>query len=242
MQKRWVAVFLCVLGILVGRAQALDLMGPPTSGLDFGKWGAGAAYFISDEEVDFEGTSLDDVETNRYYGWVGYGLSDWWEIYVRLGVMNMEIDDLGFDDNCGFLGSVGTKVTFSRGDRVDWGFMIQATWSELDDDYTFNLSEFGLGVQEFDFDLDYRELMAAVGPVIKFDGLKLYGGPFFYCLDGELDVSFASGDTTFDMEEDSRFGGYAGVIVDLGPSAAITAEGMWTGDGWGAGVNIGWEF
>lgn len=246
MLKKRFAVSLCVFVVWAASAQALDLMGPPTSGLDFGKWGAGAAFYASEEDFDLDEGTLSDFESCRYYGWVGYGLSDWWEIYTRLGAIDAEADDLGFQPSPDFIGSLGTKVTFSRGDVVDWGFLLQWTWTQLDDSYsdTIDLSDFGLGTETliFDVDMDYREFHAAVGPVIKLDGMKIYGGPFFHCVDGEVEIGVAGGEADFDLEEDSMFGGFAGMIIDLGSSAALNVEGALTGDAWGAGVNIGWEF
>lgn len=256
MLKRSLIVSLGVFLVGSVYAPALDIMGPPTSGLDFGKWGAGVAYFHADEDLDldlamgFEG-ELQDVESDRYYAWVGYGLSDWWELYTRLGLNSLEVDDGDeFDDSHAFVGSLGTKVTFVRGDVVDWGFLIQGTWNQAEDDFSgpVDLSALGLGIEDADVDLDmdFRELQVAVGPVIKMDGFKIYGGPFFYCVDGEfesdIDGDGFTAELDSDIEEDNTFGGYAGVIVDLGSSAALTVEGLFTGDGWGVGAMIGWEF
>lgn len=81
-----------------------------------------------------------------------------------------------------------------------------------------------------------------MGPVIKFDGFKFYGGPFYYCMEGEIEIEFAGSVTGFDLKEESRFGGYAGVIVDLGPDAAVTAERHVDGRRLGRGRQLRLEF
>lgn len=253
MLKRSLVFSLTIVLVWGIGAQALDLMGPPTAGLDCGNWGFGAAFFASEEDLEidlgalgFGDVPLNDFDHQRYYGWISYGLTDWVEVYTRLGVIDAEIDDLAFEDSSSFIGSIGTKITFARDQWVDWGFAFQVGWSCIEDSYagTVDLTDYGLGVVDVgvDFDVNFMELQAAVGPVVKLDGWKIYGGPLFYYFDGELDADVGPIKADFDIEEQSRIGGYGGVIVELASNAALLVEGIFFEDGWGAGVNIGWEF
>jgi hypothetical protein len=214
-------------------ALGLDLMGPPKSGLDCGQWGAGVAFFGSNEDVDLEGLAVEDLEMYRYTGWLSLGVNPFMEVYFRGGLMDAETEFLGaeYESDGTFTGTVGTKVTLIEGETVDWGFLVQGGWSDLED---VDLSDFGLGEVETDF----WELQAAFGPTVTFDWIKFYGGPFFYRLDGDIDFL---GDT-YNFEEDHWGGGYVGTVIDLPGSAAFCAEGVFTGGGYGIGVNIGWEF
>jgi hypothetical protein len=207
---------------------ALDLMGPPKSGLDCGNWGFGAAYFASEEdlELDFMGLSIDDLETQRYYGWISFAPVQGMELYARLGSIDVEFDDLDIDDNSNFIGTLGTKVTFIEGDALDWGVLAQWGISEIKD----------VDIIGTETDVEFDEIQVAAGPTVTFGNIKIYGGPMFYSFDGEID------EFNVDLEEDSGFGGYVGAVFELGNNMALHTEGVFTGGGYGIGVNIGWEF
>ncbi len=80
---------------------------------------------------------------------------------------------------------------------------------------------------------------------------KLYGGPFYYYLDGDFDLDskeYESGTLTglckesADLEADSNFGGFIGAIFPLSKSMDWTTEFSATGDGWAIGTGLGWKF
>lgn len=219
-----------VLG-LSGTAMALGVLGPPTAGLKTGQWGVAAEYAFSDSDVDVEGVTLDGLESNVFLGQIGYGISDDWEIYGLIGAADHECGDLdpldfGYDFAYGF----GTKVTLAKDETLAWGALFEMGWRQGDD------SLYGVSV-----DVDYYEIFVAVGPTWKAaEGVRIYGGPFFYMLDGEIDTSISG--LSADLEEESNFGGYVGAEFDLCPNNALYVEYQFTGDMQTIGAGINWKF
>ena len=79
-------------------------------------------------------------------------------------------------------------------------------------------------------------------------GWKLYGGPFYYHLEGDyylersfLNLNSVQGENAH-IQEGSDFGAFIGAGVDLGDDSDITAELSFTSDGWALGIGIAKEF
>ena len=112
MQKRSLLIIVFVLvGLISSAAFALDPMGPPTAGLHKGKFGLGAEYshtrmklkmhgYESETQYKFGAVFSESsgkipsfkvkLKMDKVYGYIGYGVSDDWEIFVRLGGMNAD--------------------------------------------------------------------------------------------------------------------------------------------------------
>jgi hypothetical protein len=217
-----VVVILTALA-LTSSALALAPMGPPTAGLKTGQFRIGAEYSYSDVDMKLEGEKIDNVTSNMIFGNLGYGIMDEWEGFARLGVANIEVED--FSGDYGFAWGLGTKVTFLKQENLNWGALFQMTWTNSEDE----------GV-EFDF----YDMQIAVGPTWKCsDTLSIYGGPFVYLADGDVDVG---GLGTGDLEEDSAFGGYVGAEAALADNTSLFGEVQFTGAGWAIGTGINWKF
>ena len=233
-KQKFLVMILLVLG-LSGTAMAFGPLGPPTAGLKTGQFGIAAEYSYSDSDVEVSalGSSgtLEGLESNMFLGQIGYGLSDDWEFYGLVGMADHECDDLdpldfGFDFAYGF----GTKVTLAKDETLAWGALFEMGWRQGDD------SLYGIGV-----DIDYYEMFIAVGPTWNAaEGVRIYGGPFFYMLDGEIDTSISG--ISADLEEESNFGGYIGAEFDLCPNNSLYFEYQLTGDMQTFGAGIGWKF
>jgi len=280
MDKKWllgVVVVVCLCGVT---AMALDQLGPPTAGLKQGQWSAGFNYSYSSQDLDktkmkwsevWDGESdsgsyklkIKDWKTQRYYGRIGYGVDDWWEVYAQLGVADVKskFKEVGDDEWSGvnfdndFAWGLGTKVTFARQDKIDWGVAFQMNW--------LNTSRSEKGTDEEDgdseswketIDIETYDLLLAVGPTVDMGGWKLYGGPFYYYLSGDIKIKETgtwtgeedSGSWLYkekgDLEAASNFGGYIGAQLDLTQNCNATVEFASTGDGWGLGTGIVWKF
>ncbi|MBA7479047.1 hypothetical protein ES707_14478 [subsurface metagenome] len=237
---------LCVafmtISLFSSSALGLDPMGPPTAGLKTGQARIGFEYVYA--EADIEGTyagisdTFDDVESNRLMSNLGYGLTDDWEVFLRLGVTDVEQD--GFESDYEFAYGFGTKVTFAKDDNLSWGALFQMGWSEVEDSVTYNLTDFGLGIVTVDEEVDWYEIQIAVGPTYELrEGWLIYGGALVYFLEGEVDFA---GVATIDLEEESQFGGYIGTQVDLDENASWFVEYQLTGDAYAVGTGISWKF
>ena len=240
MKKQVLFVVLFVLG-LAGTALALGPLGPPTAGLKTGKFSVAGEYAFSDSDVEVEGETLKGLESNIFLGQLGYGISDDWEVYGLLGAADHEIDDLDpLDFSYDFAYGFGTKYTFAKGEKLSWGALFEMGWRSGDD-------SIDVGVDSADVDFDYFEMFIAVGPTWKVsECFRIYGGPFFYMLDGDIEIEGTiegeAFDVSGDMEEESEFGGYVGAEWDLSANACLYGEVQFTSDMTVYGGGIAWKF
>ena len=273
-----------LLGLLVAimsvSAFGVGFIGTPTAELEQGQWNVGFNNMYSDMELDkakmtgvwseFDADGdlvdrgpelykleIDDVKTQRYYGTIGYGLTNVWEAYVQLGIADLkaetrDADDpedewsgLNFDND--FAWGWGTRYTFYEQDNIRWGVSVQMNW--LDTSWDVTIAEEvagGTEIEKTQIDWETYDLIIAVGPTVNMGGWNLYGGPFYYMIDGDLDVSrtetWPTGSGIWkesgDLEEDSNFGGFVGVQCNVMENYDVTTEISFTGDGWAIGAGV----
>ena len=271
------AVVFLFAAVTCSSALAIAPLGPPTAGLEQGQKRIAFEYGYGKVDLEASGfktsafgsahisggsgsgtATVSDVESNAFLANIGYGATDNWEAYALLGMANVQIDkvgnakELGADGDYGFGYGFGTKYTFRKEESLSWGAMFQMAWSNSDDSGTLTDDDFfGAEVElaKTDVEIDYYEIIIAVGPTYEMnEQLRIYGGPFFCMLDGEYDMKISAPDgesgmkISFDLEEDSQFGGYVGAEYDLAENAPLFVELQFTGGGWGLGVGIGWKF
>jgi len=267
-----------VVGVWTPNVFAFGYVGRPTAELNKGQWSAGFNYSYSTQDLDttkmkgsyYEDGVLDDsdsyklkskdFDTQRYLGRIVYGVNDSWEVYGQLGGADVkgkfrgeEDEDewwgINFDND--FTWGWGTKITFAKQPKTNWGVALQMNWlntsfSEKDSDEEDGSSE----SWKENTDLKTWDLLIAVGPTVDMGGWKLYGGPFYYYLSGDLDYKETgtwdegedSGSWIYkesgDLEAQSNFGGYIGAQVDITKTCNASLEFSATGDGWGAGAGL----
>lgn len=210
---------------------------------------------------------IKDLQSFSSFLQAGLGLTDNWDVYACIGISDADADATvksaatvatrGFSDNETFgisnnhdlAWGVGSRFTFSKSETVDWGGLFQMTWfnpkvggsswvSKSDPTYRIN----------GDWDLDYWEIIVAIGPTIFYDNVTFYGGPFVQIVRGDLTLSGTYADNTNtntgtvsssqDLEEEAMVGAYAGMQLDLTDSTLLYMDGQVTPDAWGAGVGI----
>lgn len=259
-----------VMGLLCMSTQtfALSFMGPPTAELDQGQYSLGYNYSYSIQDLDkvrqnwfmisggtitSSGESqlrIEDLSIQRHYAGVNCGLMDWWEIYARIGLSDVKGEIHWFDgeqkaeynfDN-DFAWGWGTKVTFKKSNAVAWGAALHMNWLDTSTSKTENIS--GSGLRRDEVSIDTYDTLLAVGPTIDMGGWKLYGGPFYYSLDGDyirernfFELNYIEREDAH-IEEDSSFGAFIGAVVDLADNADLTTELSFTSDGWALGIGI----
>lgn len=229
-------------------AFALDPMGPPKANLGTGEYRlgldfAGTKMDIEESALGLSAT-LEDVKSKRLTANLGYGLSKEWEIFARLGVTDVEVEDDysgTFDSGAELAYGFGTKVTVIDGEQLSWGALFQMGWSKAKDNVTFNLSDFGLGTASTDIEADWYEMQIAFGPTYKCtENWILYGGPFLHFVDGDIDYKAVG--ISADVEEKSQFGGYLGTQIDLSENTSWFIEYQLTSDAQAIGTGISWRF
>lgn len=226
-----VALVCAMMLVLSSTGLAIDFMGSPVAQYKEGKVNAGFTWCMSEFDYEVEGYGkADDLETTKYYGNIGYGINDQWDIWALLGLGNAEYEETGlsFDGDNGFSWGLGTRFSFYEQDNMRWGSLFQITWSDSEDT-----------ISGVDIEYDVYELQVAIGPEIDMGGWRLYGGPFFYKLEGDFTVASL---ISVDIEEDSSFGGYIGGGFDIAENTALNVEYSLTGAGYALGVNIGVGF
>jgi len=214
-----------------GQAYALSFMGPPKADLAQGQYGLGIDYSNSDMDLEFSGGGSSitiDVETDMIFTNLGYGITDNWDGFLRLGFSNVEAE--GFDSGNEFAYGFGTKFTFAEQENLLWGSLFQISWLTGEDT-----------VSGIDVDIDAYEIQFAVGPTVDLGGISVYGGPFLHLVDGDGKVSavvpgFGTLSGNFDIEQESEFGGFIGISAELDESSNVGIEFQFTGDADAIGI------
>jgi len=266
MKKEFVSliVVVTIVGLLSSAALALDPLGPPVAGCKQDQFSAGFEFAFGDMDLEVSGPGistsnnneavLKDVQSRKYFARIGYGISDDWEIFTRLGVTDIEFEadassSQDFDSDHEFAFGVGTKKTFVDNGDVKWGAIFQFSWAEVDDRFNSASVSFANGgisksyVQKIE--LDWYEMQLAIGPQWMIDeGIYIYGGPFLHFLEGDLDVITAGGDTRYEheLEQESEFGGFGGCVVEIDEHLVALVEGQIMSDAWLVALGVTWLF
>ena len=260
MEKKLLIVAIVVVG-LCGTALALDPMGPPKAGLQEGQWSAGAEYSRSEMDIKaihgrytydpyaFPSFDITDMEMDKCYANIGYGISDKWDVFLRLGIASDEGEIGGviydpypgsFDGGSAFAWGFGTKVTFHESDLdLTWGALAQVSFTELDGDFklpTYTLTG--------DVEIELIEAQFAVGPTFKAaEGISVYGGPFLHFVDGEFETRDDDGEHgIYDLEEQTFLGVYVGTLIELSETTDLSVEYQKTADAWALAGGITFRF
>ena len=277
MEKRilLLVVFLMVAGLWSSSALALPPIGPPKAGLDKDQYSAAFEYGYSDMEL--EGSyklkleaptvplsysekrkvDIDDFKSSMFFGNLGYGITDNWEAFVRLGAADVDGGDER-EFGHGFAYGFGTKVTYAEEDALTWGGLFQMTWfnpGDIDASYD---EDFGGGdsvTASGDIEVEWWEIQIAAGPTWQMnDSLCIYGGPFLHFVDGNAEQKYTGTATiggtdypgtikeTIDMEVGSNFGGFVGAQFDIAENASWNIEYQLTGDAYAICTGIVWRF
>ncbi len=248
-----------LLGLLVAimsvSASGVGILGTPTAELDQGQWNVGFNYaYLStdlakttmkggDESFKME---VNDNKVQRYYATIGYGLTSMWEGYVQLGWADVKANlkpegepEEGWNFDNDFAWGWGTRYTFYEQDKVRWGVTVQMNWLDTSSKSTDNDSETTIDYSDYD-------LLVGVGPTVDMGGWKLYGGPFYYMLNGDLDAKGVNDGGAWkssgDLEEDSNIGGFIGAQCTVMEKYDVTTEFSITGGGWAIGAGIAVPF
>ena len=118
---------------------------------------------------------------------------------------------------------------------VDWGMLFQIAVASGDDTATIK----GFSVSG---DFDICEMQISVGPTLRGDNVCLYGGPFVHVVSGDVDISIAGQESSFDIKEESVLGGYVGVLLKISEIANVAIEQQWTDNAVVFAAGLSWRF
>jgi len=269
--RRLMTIYLIGLISFGVPAFALDAMGPPAAGLRQNQFELGADYSYSTMDLRLVGgkwvewlngsfydagrafsLTLENVKTNKMYIGFGYGITDNWDVSLRLGGANARFGDSiwgegeKFDNPTDFAFGLSTRATFYQEDNLKLGGLLQFSWTELDG----KLKSAYWPVSD-SVDIELREIQIAIGPTYQpTDTLSIYGGPFFHRVSGELKDRFSemyqegllTSRYSWDIKERSVFGGYIGLQIDASRNASFNIEYQYTGAADALGLGFIWRF
>lgn len=260
--KKMNVMAIAMLVVFGASAFAVGYLGAPTAEIGQGKWSLGYDYSYSSQDTDKVNARYDligvdagpfkfnmkDFNLHRHYATIGYGLTEDWDIYAKLGFTDLKAqakdydinDQWGINFDTDFAWGWGTRYTFARQDNIAWGVALQMNW--LDTESTWKA-----GTRKGVYAIDSYDLLVSAGPTIDLSGWKLYGGPFYYYLSGDYDYKVKNAGVLeyiekADIEESRNFGVFLGSIVNLSQNCNWSFEYATTGKGWGIGTGIAWSF
>jgi hypothetical protein len=225
---------------------ALDYVGPPRAELKKGGVSMGFNYCYSREDVEFRGelfgwptkATFEDVESNRYYGNMTLAPVDYLNIFVRLGAADVDYDDLNFDASPDPYWGYGIKATFYEQGALSIGGVGQMNWISVDDTGIDPI----FGTLETEYDA--YEIQIAIGPTLDMGGWFLYGGPFYYILEGDFETKDILGTVLLsgDINEDSQWGGFLGAQLPMGANFAIGIDSTIMTNGYSVSGSVALKF
>lgn len=246
MDMKKVVVLLCV-ALMGAGTFAYTLMGPPTAELkavtgqkegNYREDRHGYTFSYSEMDIGIDGIgTLEDLELMRHYYTWDIALDENFNFGILLGAVAGKTDlapGLDLDGDYKFSWGFNFKSTFHHGEKMDLGAMVQMTWFGTEDNI--------MGV---DVELeDVYDLQVAVGPTVDMGGWDLYGGAFYYMLDGDLTLSVPAFGFSIStgIEEDDEFGGFIGAKFDIAESTDFIVEYLQGNDSFGIGFSIGKSF
>lgn len=257
----WLEFVICVVGLYSSRALSTTL-GPPIADLKAGQFSAGFDYSHTDIDIETDakqlllidkeivGSSqydpLDTLKSDMKFTNIGYGISEKYNVFLRLGVAESSIDEghvEGYrhwewegDDEFAF--GFGAKATLFEKANCKLGALFQMAWlkSEGDMRYPEYIGEtvYVNGTNK----LKWFQMKLAVGPAYQLTERTLvYGGPFFYLVHGDYDAEGTTEkevlgslyDTKLNGEFEARsYGVYLGAQIDIAENLPISVEYQFT--------------
>ena len=257
MEKRKLLLSIMVVGMCSSAVLALAPMGPPVAGLPQGQYSAGFGYAFSKMNLELSGPIAGmttgraelDVESNIYYGFLGYGISDDWNIWGAVAGADAEFDGEGVGttyEGSDFAFAIGTVRTLAESPdgKTKWGASCQYSWGQTDDKLSTGSRTFLNGATGTfsgtpKIELKMYEVQVAVGPARQVsDDCLVYGGPFLHFVEGDLDIRDSRNE--YELEQLWELGAFIGTAINLGDDATLDAEFRLTDQAWG--WNVGATF
>jgi len=252
MYKRLFLGMLFMVGLLCTSASALDPLGPPAATVDKGAWGIGIESSYSDLEIERLPNSWSsasrtvDIEMWKVYAKLVYGVSENVTGFVRVGVASMdwgpitgsEREPEGEGDWRFPAWGGGFAATLSESGDTTWGCILQVSEARLVGDEGALPDE-----DEGNFSIRLTEIQFAVGPTWKAsDTVRIYGGPFAAANRGTWEDNIDGDSPRKPIEEETYWGGYLGILAEMGKNANLNIEGMMLADGgWAVAGGVMWR-
>jgi hypothetical protein len=241
-----IVIIVFVILMAPGRAAAGGPFGPPQpSAKEAGGLHTGIGYWFHEDK--YKNGTEQVIRQNQVYSEAGYGIKNCWDIYVRVGISDLNVSDAfsstsaaaiavknDFEENMNYFGAFGTKGFYPFGKTFGMGAFIQGTYYFRD--FTDNVSGTQNGAP-FTIELRMKNLWD-VNFGIGFQatvpyGIKMYLGPYVYYSEAKVSPStnvaglaLASGETT--IKNKTSIGGFTGIEVPLAKGFRLNLEGQYS--------------
>ena len=209
------------------------------------------ALYDAGEAVPF---TLKNFKAHRTYANIGFGASDRIEAFLRVGGTEGRFGDSIWEDNERFEGSDdlavggGVKATFYDDGVLQIGGLFQGSWAEYNG--TLDAPQWSSADR---VEIDLTQFQVALGATYTWaERFSIYGGPFLHFVSGDLDdtinelsnttpVGLLTSKYSWDIEEDSVFGAYAGVQMELVENCSFNIEFQLTPSADAVGMSLMWR-
>jgi hypothetical protein len=201
--------------------------------------GLNTAIGYSYHEDTYENGADLKIRQNEIYSQAAYGAKNIWEIYARLGMSDLKIEDV-FKDNEKFFTTLGAKAFYPVNETWGIGAFVQGTYYL--DDFTDNVSR----NKEINVK-NLRDINCGIGlqATIPRD-IKLYAGPYIYYSEAKMSLpsnihglEYAAGN--FSVQNKSIAGGFAGLDIPLIKGFRLNIEGQYS-DRFSAGAAVSYTY
>ena len=242
---RAATALLVIILFLPGTVFAGSLFGPPqpVSRKDGGLHTAIGYWHYEDKFKDGGDYVL---KQNQLYTHAGYGARDLWEVYGRLGIADMKLEN-AFSPRDGltttsnsdlndtwnnFFGTLGGKIFYPYNQIFGIGAFAQGTY--YFNDFSDTVSGIRGGVP-FTADLKIKDMWNinfGISGQMSIADTRFYLGPYFYHAEAEASPSPATpglqftADTT--IKNKSSVGAFAGIDAPLGKGFRMNIEGQYS--------------
>ncbi|MHC4169568.1 MAG: hypothetical protein ACYSWQ_21695 [Planctomycetota bacterium] len=211
-------------------------------------------FFDAGEATSF---TLKDFEASKTFVNFGYGFVDNVEGFFRIGGTRGEFGDSIWEDSEEFESGSnlvvggGIKATFIEQGGLKVGGIIQGSYAE----YQGELDAPHWAGPDF-VEVDLTEVQIALGASYTWaESFSIYGGPFLHFVSGNLYDNVTelfvdqfgvpgilNSEYTWELDEDSAFGGYIGAQFEIGEGCAVNVEYQKTAAADAFGASILWRF
>ncbi|MFC1635575.1 hypothetical protein ACFL5Z_12100 [Planctomycetota bacterium] len=237
-------ILLTVIGICCETSLAINAIGPPITTLKKDQFAIGFDYSFMEVNIEVSGygisPTLDDVEFDSYLGKIGYGITHNWQIIGYFGTTDIDWQKAPdkFNDNTDITIGFCSKATVIEAGPLPWGLALQVNWlREAEDKSLLGTYGYTGGAEAHIW-----ELQIATGPTVTIDELSLYGGPFVYWIRGDVEIENAGANWSFEVKEESIFGGFIGLQIDISDYIVANVEYQVTNDCEALGAGVAYKF
>lgn len=240
-------------------SHAALLFGPPqTISRQEGGLNTSIGYWHQENKLH-NGTDY-TFRQNEIYSQVSYGWKNLWEIYGRIGVSDLKIDDAftssntstittnsDFSENWKFFGTLGAKGFLPVNKIFGVGAFVQGSY--YFNNFTSDVFGTAAGTP-FAADLKIRNMWdvnfgVALQASVPY-GIKLYAGPYIYYTEAKANLSknitglgFGTDDIT--LKNNSCAGGFIGADIPLAKGFHLNIEGQYS-DKYSMGAAISYTY